>query len=165
MTFSRFSPGLVAGSAACGASGGGAGIARPPARAYSASEPPLRIPADLAAFIASTTARQACAVLGASGAQLKRLRAGDAKALRPRALRRWRAYQAQGSQPVGPWQVRKVGAGGVVCLDGRRFASAALQPGSRVLVALLASGALLVKPIPVEDGIVAEPLNDGGQAS
>ena len=129
MGFSRFSPRL----SPAGEDMGGEGSAIPP---------------DLAAFLSMATARQASATLGATGTQVRQLRAGEI-GVPPRVLGRWLACRARYLVPCAPWQVRRVDAQGAVRLAGRRYASPALQPraGQQINVALLADGRLLAQTL------------------
>lgn len=122
----------------------------------------LSIPADLAEFLASATAREASALLGVSGTQVRALREGKATALTPNVLRRWSMHQARDAHPVDVWQVRKVAADGSVSLGGQRFAAPALRmhAGQRAIVARLASGGVLVRPIAPQGGIPAKPVHE-----
>ncbi|NCU64612.1 hypothetical protein GWK50_01915 [Acidovorax sp. 210-6] len=131
-------------------------------------EPPLRpaqravaAPSDLLAWVAATGTQEAARVLGVDGGRIRQLRRGDCLRISPALLARWEAHKPH--VPATPWQLRRVGRGGVVVLAGVRWClPASLVPQrAQVLVALSAAGVLLVR---LADGPVAVSIQPGGAA-
>ena len=112
----------------------------------------LAAPPDLLAWVAATGTQEAARVLAVDGGRIRQLRRGDRLRISPALLARWEAHKAH--VPATPWQLRRVGRGGVVVLAGVRWClPVSLVPQrAQVLVATSSEGALLVR---LADGPVA----------
>jgi hypothetical protein len=118
----------------------------------------LYAPSDLLAWVAATDAHEAARVLAVDGGRIRQLRRGDSLRISPALLARWEAHKAQ--VRATPWQLRRVGQGGVVMLAGTRWHLPALLVRQRdqVLVSLSTHGALLVR---LADGPVMVSIEPG----
>lgn len=118
-------------------------------------------PADLLAWVAATGTRKAARALDVDEGRIRQLRRGESLRISLALLARWEAHKAHA--PATPWQLRRVGRGGVVVLAGQHWhLPASLVPQrTQVLVALAERGALLVR---LADGPVAVSIEKGGAA-
>lgn len=109
-------------------------------------------PSDLLAWVAATGTQEAARVLAVDGGRIRQLRRGDWLRISPALLARWEAHKAY--LPAVPWQLRRVGRGGVVVLAGERWClpTSLVPQRTQVLVAVSSQGALLVR---LADGPVA----------
>jgi hypothetical protein len=102
-------------------------------------------PTDLLAWVGTVSTQRAARVLAVDGGRIRQFRRGVHLRISLALLARWEAHKAQ--LPAMPWQLRRVGRGGMVVLAGQRWQlPAALVPQrAQVLVSLSQQGALLVR--------------------
>lgn len=126
--------------------------------AEKAAQRAVLAPADLLAWVVATPTASAAKVLAVDGGRIRQLRRGVHLRISLALLARWEAHKAQ--LPATPWQLRRVGRGGMVVLAGQRWPlPAALVPQrAQVLVALSNQGALLVR---LADGPVMVSIEKG----